>query len=213
MTDIWNTVENMRQIEASLCSFFEVLEHELERQGPLTGSESKIAGEKRTDKGWCYYAEYRRYRLKRPAPDTGRSRFFGNLTVGIELWREIDEPSDAWCHAREPLIYVGFTPGSGPNNYWDQQMALDYRGSPLPAMKGDQTVEPIEEAPWLWLWEGDDSEEKRWDQRSWFFVLRLFDIDSTKAVQLQILEPLRSLLVDRLRPQNAFANTTAVRPL
>ena len=211
MTDVWNTIENMRRLEVSVNSFFEVLERELENQGPLTGTESKGAGEKDTDKGWCYYAEYRRYRLKWPALDTGRSRFFGNLSVGVELWREIDEPSDAWCHAREPLIYVGFTPGRSPNNYWDQEMALDYRGSPLPAVEGGQTLKPTETTPWLWLWEGDDSEEKRWDQRNWFFALRLFDIDSTEAVQFEIIEPLENLLVDKLPPQQSFTNRKAIR--
>lgn len=210
MTDVWNTIENMRRLDASVNSFFEVLEGELENEGPLTGTDAKNAGSKYTDKGWCYYAEYRRYRLKRPTPDTGRSKFFGNLTVGVELWREVDEPSAAWCHAREPLIYVGFTPGRSPNNYWNEEMALDYHGSPLPAIEGDQTVEPTETAPWLWLWDGDNSEEETWDQRNWFFVLRLFDIDSTEALQLQIIEQLRNLLVDKLSPQQAFSNRKAI---
>ena len=211
MTDVWNTIENMRRLETSVNSFFEVLEREVESQGPLTGTEPNDAGGKYTDKGWCYLAEYRRYRLKWPAPDTGRSRFFGNLTVGVELWRKIDKPSDAWCYARESLIYVGFSPGSSPNNYWDKEMALDYRGTPLPSMEGDQIVEPTERAPWLWLWGGDNPEEQRWDKRNWFFVLRLFDIDSTEAVLFEIIEPLRNLLVDKCPSREALANRKSVR--
>ena len=210
MSDVWNTIENMRRLDTSISSFFDVLEEELENEGPLIGTDPNNAGTEYTDKGWCCYAEYRRYRLKKMAPNTGKYRIFGNLTVGVELWREVDEPSAAWCHAREPLIYVGFTPGRDSDNYWDQAMALDYRGSPLPAGEGDRTVEPTEMVPWLWLWEGDESEEERWDRRNWFFMLRLFDINSKEALQLEIIEPLENLLADGLSPYQAFRSRKAI---
>ena len=210
MTDVWNTVDNMWKLGASIGAFFEVLESELGNGKPLMGAGGQSAGRnKYTRRGWCCYTDYRRYGLQRIKPETERYNQCGNLTVGVELWREVNDSADAWHLAKEPLIYVGFTPGTTPENFWGQEMGLDYLGAPLPSGEVGETVAPTETAPWLWWWD-EDNPQTPWDQRNWFFVLRLFDIDSREAAQKEIIDPLGSLLAGN-NPSAAFANRRAIQ--
>ena len=205
MTDVWNTVANMRSIEASLYSLFQILECDLCDQhfGAFQGS-SELAT-KPTPRGWCYYADYRCYRFNNPPQGrTGHPGLLGHLTVGVELWRELEDPNDAWLHAQEPLIYVGFAP---KNDWWDERLALDYRG--VPVTQYDGTISsPGDETQCLWVWNGEGVRD--WRSISWFFALPLFSIASREDVLEEIIGPVGSLLTGS-SPIDAFNGRRAIR--
>ena len=205
MTDVWKTVENMRTLDSSLYSFFQTLEADLKNQDAWSVNNTEVLNSKTTPNEWCEYSEYRNYRLNRPPQGRrGPPGLLGYLTVGVELWREVNEPDTAWCHARQPLIYVGFAPG---RDWWDEDLALDYRGDPVSHYDGTIVV-PTEETPFLWKWDGEDGSV--WCKRSWFFVLQLLRINSRNDLQREIIEPLSSLLCGS-SPNDAFNNRRAIR--
>ena len=210
---VWQTIANMRQLDFSLQSFYQILESDLVNQkGPLSCTKPIKTYSSRTEEGWCCYTDFRVYELRRRNPDTRRHKYLGRLTVGVELWRDVDgsEPG-GWTHAKAPMIYVGFCP---EKDHWPEGMALDCRGRPVgvPEWEGGKVVPPTETAPCLWEWVYDnDIADGTWDERIWYFALRLFDIDSREAIQTEIMEPLRSLLGDGESSIEAFRNKKAIR--
>ena len=201
---IWNTIANMQALDASLGSFFQVLESEISIQDcwRLHGAEEIACSN--TPNNWCYYTSYVRYSLRRIPRGENRQRGPGNLTIGVELWREVDNQENLWEHAKQPLIYAGFSPG---NDYWSDDMALDCRGVPTWYPDGE-IHQPTEDDPYLWTWNGED--EDRWSLRNWFFVLPLCSIGRREDIQSEIIAPLRSLLVDNSDPNTVFDGRQAI---
>ena len=206
---VWTTIENMRKLDCSVHSFFEILERRLFsedlRQIKFTYWRSESRS---TRNGWCYFAEYNHYFLRKMNQNTGRFNNAGVLTVAIELCREID-PCSEWKHAREPLIYVGFhhTRNRKPNDYWSYDyMALSSFGEPF---EREGILPPNEERPALWIWD-DGNANREWDMRSWFFALQMFDIDTPNAVDHEIIHPLNRLLIDNSDAQQVFAERKAL---
>lgn len=199
---VWNTIANMWTLDVSLSSFFETLESEIASQDCWRYNASEEIAALRTPNQWCWYASYWRYSLRRIQ---GSERGVpGHLTVGVELWRETAEQECLWVHARQPLIYVGFSPG---NDWWSDDMAVNCLGSPLSYADG-QVEPPTENAPYLWTWAGED--EERWNRRNWFFVLLLCSIEHKEDIVNNIVAPLRSLLVTNSDRDAAFGGTQAI---
>ena len=208
MTDVWNTIENMRKLGASIHAFFQVLEDKLQNEESLNGVAQSGWGSKTIGHGWCYNTEFRPYLIKNTNPVAGPSGPLGCLTVRVELWREVEDCSLAWHLAKEPLIYIGFAPDV--EDYWRTEMALDYRGFPSRMPDGSEVSPPTQTSPCLWSW-CDDPEKNSWDKRTWYFVIRLFDIDSRQTVEREIISPVRSLLVEGKNPGIAFDGKKAIR--
>ncbi|MCY4488262.1 MAG: hypothetical protein OXF11_14270 [Deltaproteobacteria bacterium] len=198
---VWNTIANMQALDASLASFFQVIENEISGQDCWGFHNSTEVASLVTPNGWCWYASYMRYSLRRIPRGKGRQRGPGNLTVGVELWREVTDQDNLWEHAKQPLIYVGFCPG---NDYWCDDMALDCLGAPTWYPDGE-IHPPTEKDPKLWTWNGEDGD--RWSLRSWFFVLQLCSIERREDIEKNIVAPLRSLLVDNSDPNTVFFET------
>lgn len=203
---VWNTIANMRALDTSLGLFFEVLKSEIGNQDCWELWGSKEDAPSKTPNNWCSYALYMRYSLRKIPRGRGRNRGPGDLTVGVELWREVAEQEDLWEQAKQPLIYVGFSPGK--NDWWSDDMALDCRGSP--AWHSDEkVVSPTEDTPYLRRW--SDNDRGRWSRRSWFFALPLCAIGRREDIETEIMVPLRALLVDNSGPGTAFDGTRAIR--
>ena len=137
------------------------------------------------------------------------------LTVRTELWREQEvdqnEKSD-WIHATSPLVYIGFCPDK--DDYWEEEsLKLDVWGSPIVYEDNEgKIVEPTDKNPWLWEWQLEcNKDEKEWSERDWFYAVPLFDINSTNDIQKQILDPLKSLLVNNKSPEEAFKDKKAIK--
>ena len=201
---VWNTFANVHALDDSLESFFQVLENAISSQKCWRFRNSEEIASLTTPNGWCYYASYRRYSLLRIPRGEGRQRGPGNLTVGVELWREVYDQDNLWEYAKQPLIYVGFSPR---NDYWSDDMALDCLGSPT-WYRDEEVRPPTKEDPHLWIWNGEDG--VRWSLRSWFFVLQLCSIERREDIESNILAPLHSLLVDNIEPNTAFFETPAL---
>ncbi len=195
---VWNTIANMWALDASLGSFFQVLENEIANQDCWRLQDSKEFDDLTTPNVWCCYAYYVQYSLRKIPKGEGRNRGPGNLTVGVELWREVVDQENLWEHATQPLIYVGFSPG---NDYWSDDMALDCRGAPK-WYTGGEITQPDCNDPYLWKWNGED--EHRWSLRNWFFVLQLCSIECREDIENNIIVPVRSLLVGNDDPNTAF---------
>lgn len=204
---VWNTIANMRTLDASIISFFRVLEEQISDQDSWRLGDSEEAASSSFPNGWCRYASYIRYPLRRVPKGEGRNRGPANLTVGVELWREVANQGDVWQYASEPLIYVGFCPEK--SDWWDDGMACDYRGIPVQFADG-QIVPPTENTPYLWTWNGEN-EDDRWSLRNWFFVLEMFSITDRENIQKDIIGPLCSLIVDNADGVVAFEGTTVIR--
>ena len=202
MIEAWNTIANMKVLDASLTSFFEVIESEIKGQSCWTLNGSERIHDQETPNGWCRYARYMRYSLSKIPRGEGRNRGPGHLTVGVELWREVMDERKIWIHAKQPLIYVGFWPKG--NDWWNEWMALDCLGAPT----DEEVVEPTKDAPYLWTYNGRDN--SRWSLCDWFFVLRLCSIRCREDVLQEIVIPLRSLLVDDNDLHTAFGTTHAI---
>lgn len=176
---VWQSIENMRLLEPSLSSFWGVIDDQL-REGEFFASvEQTSEGESTTENGWCSYSEYAIYSLRKRHTETRRVRFFGELSVRIELWREVEEGSSSvWSYSKSPLIYVGFTPTR--NDAWDEElMYLDQHGCP----GQDDNICILEDSPWLceyWIGDDDDDDNEDWNTRSWFFAVPLGAINLEK---------------------------------
>ena len=138
---VWNTIANMMTLDASVQSFFRVIEEKINDQDcwRLIGSEEESSST--SANGWCCYAWYIRYPLRRVPHGEEHNRGPANLTVGLELWREVTDQGEAWQYAKQPLVYVGFSPGK--DNYWGEDMACDYRGRPA----HEEVVSPTQGSP------------------------------------------------------------------
>ena len=202
---IWNTIANMRALDASLGSFFQVLESEITSQDCWRFHDSEEFDSLTTPNGWCDYTYYVRYSLRKVPKGKGRNRGPANLTIGVELWREVVDQENLWEHAKQPLIYVGFSPG---NDYWSDDMALDCLGSPTWYTDGE-IVQPDDDDPYLWTCNGEG--EDRWSLRNWFFALPLGAIERREDIENEIISPVRSLLIDNYNPNAAFDRKQAVR--
>lgn len=204
---VWNTIANMRALDASISSFFRALESKIATQNGWRFLESEEIYCPKTSNGWCYYASYWRYSLRRVPRGTNRNRGPGNLTVGVELWRDVVDDRNAWPYAKHPLIYVGFSPYQNDDYCWADDMACDHLGT-TPAYPNDEIVPPTENAPYLWTWSG---EKGRWSLRNWFFVLSMFAISDREDIQREIVGPLYSLLVENGNPAEIFQETQVIQ--
>ena len=204
MTDVWNTIANMKVLDDSIESFFQVLASEIEKQDCWKFKTSEQVAALATPMDWCWYAIYMRYSLYRIGG--GERRVPGDLTVGVELWREVIDQENAWVYAKQPLIYTGFSPKT-KNGWWSENMALDYRKVPA-QYPGGEIISPTKDAPYLWKWNGED--QNRWSRCKWFFVLPLFSIGSREDVGNEIIAPLRSLLVNNSDSNTAFEGRQAI---
>lgn len=202
---VWNTITNMGTLDASLGSFFQVLGDEIGAQNCWRLKDVHDEATLATSNEWCYYAYYVRYSLLRIQRGAERYRGPGNLTIGVELWREVTNQENIWEYAKQPLIYVGFSPRR--RDYWSDDMALDFQGAPKWYPDGDVAC-PTDDAPYLWTWRGEG--EDRWSLRDWFFVLPLCSIERREDIQNEIIAPLRSLLHDNYDPNTAFSGRRAL---
>ncbi len=204
---VWNTVANMRALDASIVSFFRVLEEQIGDQALWQLGESEEVASSNSPNGWCRYAWYRLYPLRRVPRGEARNRGPANLTVGVELWREVANQENAWQYAKEPLIYVGYCPKK--NDYWGEDMACDYQGIPF-QYPDDEVVAPTEGAPYLWTWNGEE-EDVRWSLRTWYFILKMFSINSREEIQAQVIRPLKSLIGDNANRDVAFQGSSVIQ--
>ena len=202
---VWNTIANMKTLDASLGSFFQVLEGEIGNQNCWIFDGSESLPNLKSPNGWYRHTAHVRYSLRRIPRGEGRKRGPGNLTVSVELWREVSNQDNLWEHAKRPLIYVGFSPRK---DYWSDDMALDCRGSSI-WYTDEGIVPPEDNNPYLWTWSGDN--EDRWSLRNWFFVLQLCTIERREDIEREIISPVRSLLVDNGDRNSIFHGKQAVR--
>ena len=205
---VWQSIENMRRLEPSLNSLWTVMVEQL-REGKFFASveqKSKGEGDEITEYGWCYYSECVIYSLKKRRAKTGPPGFFGELSVRIELWREVEEESSSvWSYSKSPLIYVGFTRTRG--DAWNQEhMYLDQHGCPAQ----DDNIRIPEDAPWLCEYRIGNGDGEDWNTRSWFFAIPLGAINLREDVQKHIVAPVKALL-DGTSPCDAFRDTGVIR--
>lgn len=201
---VWQSIENMRLLGPSLNSFWGVMDDQL-REGEFFASVEQISEKgSATEYGWCSYSEYKIYSLKKRRAKVGRPGFFGDLSVGIELWRKVEEGSSSvWSYSKSPLIYVGFNPKR--DDAWnEEQMYLDQHGCPAQ----DDNICIPEDAPWLCEYRIGD--EQDWNTRSWFFAVPLGAIHLREDVQKHIVAPVKALL-DGTSPCDAFRDTGVIR--
>ena len=209
-TIVWQTIENMRHLGLAVNSFYSVLGKKLEESftkcKPLDSeTEELIQGE------WCCFSTCRSYtlnilkpknKIKQPCP----------LSVRTELWREVDHTGNSdWKHAKTPLIYIGFSPDKG-DPWVEEYLKLDMWGSPTMYEVDDgKIVEPTTDGNlWLWEWQSEYNDNNKWSERSWFFAIPLLDISSATDIQEQILDPLKSLLLNNKSPENSFEGKKAI---
>lgn len=104
---IWQTIQNMRKMGFSINAFWPALCTEFSRDCNRIYIAKQVYGESDyTDCEWAYIYENRVYTLKKRRQNrSGRDSFHGNLTVGVELWREVDDEPQ-WPHAHDPFIYT-----------------------------------------------------------------------------------------------------------
>lgn len=204
---VWNTITNMKALDISIESFFQAFGSEISNTNCWRLETSiELSTNLRTSNNWCWFAQYMRYTLHRIGIRGGDERRVpGNLTVGVELWREVTNQENLWEHAKQPLIYVGYSPR---NDYWSDNMALDCLGSPTWYSDGE-IAPPRDNNPYLWTWNGEDND--RWSLRNWFFVLPLCSVGRREDIENEIIVPLRSLLIDNSDRQTAFDGRRAIR--
>ena len=204
---IWQTIQNMRELGSSINAFWPALCTAFSRDCNLIYIAEQIYGEADcTACQWTYIYENRVYVLKERR-QRGRDKNHGHLTVGVELWREVnDEPQ--WIHAREPLIYVGFDPMR--DSYWTKtDMKLDQHGRFRGELVSGRILSCEQNQPlWKYVYE-EIREENEWKERSWFFVLPLFSIRSPIDIRTEIVTPIRRLF-NGDGPAEAFVGTNAI---
>ena len=207
---VWQTVENMRQIGDSIESLYSVLELELRGVNCFRSVEyiTPRNAESWVGSGWCCASEYRVYKLTRMTSGPGRPPVLGAITVGIELWRDVDDDSSSiseWPYKKTPLVYVGFDPDQ--EDYWDgTHLLLDQYGKAK-----DPNIGALDEARWLWEWRNtDNGDDGAWSTRSWFFFMPLRAINNRQDVEVNIVAPVKALL-GGTPPCDAFRETMVVR--
>lgn len=211
---MWQTVENMNKIGNSIESLYGTLESEFRRSGYFHIVTHLSSEDTLVDSQWCYDSECRVYELTKTFKGRrGRKPILGAVTVRIELWRDVSsDNSIKWEYRKTPLIYVGFSPKD--YGYWSQNdLYLDQYGHPM--RSDDFKICSSEDIPWLWECMGvndsDDPNSCTWSEYSWFFVVPLCAIENRKDVKLNIINPIRKLLIDGSSPCEAFDETNAIR--
>ena len=204
---VWNTVANMRVLDASIVSFFRALEEQISDQALWQLVDPEEAASSSSPNGWCRNAWYGLYPLRRVPRGEGRNRGPANLTVGVELWREVPSQENAWQYAREPLIYVGYCPAR--NDWWHEDMACDYQGIPVHYPSGE-VMAPTKGTPYLWTLNGEDV-DARWSLRNWYFILKLFSTHSRDEIRNEIIDPLKSLIGDNASRDVAFQRSSVIQ--
>ena len=213
-TNVWQNLENMRKLGTAVNSFYSVLGKKLE-ESFTKGKPIDVEEEELTEGDWCCFATCWVYTLKITKPNGSKQAC--PLSVRTELWREINNDKSDWEHAKSPLIYIGFDPDlPKKGNAWgNDYLKLNEWGQPVHNDEDCEIVEPApNKNPYLWEWPSEDKankSENSWSERSWFFVVPLFDINSTNDIQEQILDPLKSLLVDNKSPEDAFRDSKAIK--
>lgn len=208
---IWQTIQNMRELGSSINAFWPALRTEFSKECNRVYIADQPHGEEEyTACGWASIYENRIYKLKeRRQNRKGRDPFHGNLTVAVELWREVGDETQ-WEHAHKPFIYVGFDPMRG-SNWTKANMKLDQHGRFRGALESGHVSSVGENQP-LWVYVDEEileEDEWLWKKRSWFFVLPLFSICSPTDIRTAIVTPIRRLF-NGDGPAEAFADTEAI---
>ena len=202
---IWQTIENMRKLDASLGSFDNILNSRLESQlCELSVNWIKGTGDNlSTNNGWAEYAWWYTCRL---AWRTQGSPNVGAVTFKIELWRPVDENAAPWRHARTPLIYVAFSPDH--KDPWEE-VGLNQYGDPWDT-SGNKFENQRQESIWLWEW-NDGTSQTLWQKRYWFYAVPLTALDSDESVGSEIVDPLKGLLLTQKPATKIFKGKKAIR--
>ena len=149
---VWQTIQNMKKLGSSINRFWSALRTEFSRDcNQIYIADDINREEENTACGWACIYESGVYVLKRRQENVpGRDPKCGELTIGVELWREVDDNPD-WVHAREPLIYIGFTPSNNDNDYWTKtDMRLDQHGEFIGELENGGICRPTEQDRRLW---------------------------------------------------------------
>ena len=208
---VWQTIYNMKELGTSINRFWPALCTEFTRDCNQIYIADYIDGEvEDTACGWARIYESGIYRLRESRPNVrGQDPALGALTVGVELWREVDDRSE-WCYARESLIYIGFSPDQ--DDTWKKTEKLDQHGKFRGALEIGHVLSFEENQP-LWVYYVDkgarEEEENEWRERSWFFVLPLFSIRSPADIRTEIVTPIQRLF-DGGGPAEVFHGTNAI---
>ena len=202
---IWNTLENMRRLDASLASFDDVLKAQLARRFHVKWIDLNQPYYHWTENDWACYAYWCAYKLRGTPHGARRRSYVGAATFKIELWRPADDHSTPWCHPKTPLIYVAFSPNH--KDPWEE-VGLDQYGNPL--VVDDVRIDcPRQDSIWLWEWTGNNR-QPLWRNRSWFFAVPLTAVNSHETVGAEIVDPLGALVLTELPAAEIFAERMAI---
>ena len=209
---VWQTIQNMKKLGSSINRFWPALCTEFSEDCNQIYIADEMDGEvDDTACGWARIYQSGIYRLKESRPSApGRYPIRGALTVGVELWREVDDGSE-WCYAREPLIYVGFSPDH--KDYWTKMdMRLGQHGEFIGELEsGNIRSTEQDRRLWEYVYTEEENQVDEWNQRAWFFVLPLFSIHSPENIRTEIVTPIQRLFNGGC-PAEVFAGTSAIRP-
>lgn len=215
MTVVWQTIENMKELGTSISRFWTALCTEFSGDRNQIYIADEMNGEtESTACGWACIYESGIYRLRERRPNVrGQDPICGALTVGVELWREVDDETE-WRYAHKPFIYVGFSPDL--DDPWKKgHMRLDLHGKFAGDLGQVHVLHTKQFRPlWMCVDEGENLEEDELNlrERSWFFVLPLFSICSPEDIHTEIVEPIQRLF-NGCRPAEAFRGTNAISPI
>ena len=202
---IWQTIENMRTLDASLGSFDSILENQLEEKFTVEWIKG-TGGTHETDNRWAEYAWWYACKLKGQPSGTSKKKYVGAATFKIELWRSVDSDHSAWRHARTPLIYIAFCPDQ--KDPWGE-IGLDQFGDPVD-VDGVGIKCPHSASNWLWEWT-KNKPRAQWRKRSWFFAVPLSALDSDESIGSEIVKPLEDLVLTKMSTEEIFKDKRAIR--
>ena len=202
---IWQTIENMRTLDASLGAFDRILEKQLEEKFSVEWIKG-TGGTHGTDNSWVEYAYWYACKLKGQPLGASRKKCVGAATFKIELWRSVGSHHSAWRHARTPLIYIAFCPDQ--KRPWEE-VGLDQFGNPV-AEDGIGIECPQSGSNWLWEWT-KNKPGARWRKRSWFFAVPLTALDSDESIGAEIVKPLEDLVLTEMSPAEIFKDKRAIQ--
>ena len=202
---IWQTIENMHRLDASLGNFDDILESRLGESFYFEWIH-RMEGTHETKNEWACYAYWYACKLKQQINGRPQGRYIGAATFKIELWRPADAEDTAWHHPKTPLIYVAFSPD---HKDWWGDFGLDQYGEPWDV--DDVDIEcPRPDSIWLWEWAKNDC-QAQWQDRSWFFAVPLTALNSDESVSSELIMPLEGLVLEGRPPEEIFAKRHAIR--